>query len=91
MKVSRTALQRWGSLAAAILSIGFVWLVVLPRLAAQHSVSEYIANQQRLGIDASAMFYSELEIVPAIAHHVERLHDAHGDDFWNRASPDPPN
>lgn len=53
--------------------LAFVWLVLLPWIARQPQVTQHIQQQEHLGIDPSAMFYSELEIVPAIAHRVERL------------------
>ncbi len=58
-------------LAVAVLAV--IWLGVLPRLTDQPHVAEHIRRQQELGIDPSAMFYSELEILPPIAHRVERL------------------
>lgn len=60
-------------LAIALAALAGVWLVVLPLVSEQSRVSQHIEQQQRLGIDPSAMFYSELEIVPAIAHRVERM------------------
>jgi hypothetical protein len=62
-------------------------LWALPKVATQPSVAEQIASQQRQGIDASAMFYSELKIVPAIAHHMERLQTSHGGAY---SEPSPP-
>ena len=78
-----TPARRWGSLGVAIAAMGLVWLVVLPRIGEQPRVAEHIVTQQRLGIDPSALFYSELEIAAGIAHHVERLHDTHSGKFWN--------
>jgi hypothetical protein len=60
-------------LAIALAAMACVWLVVLPLVSQQRHVSEHIQQQEQLGIDPSAMFYSELEILPAIAHRVERL------------------
>ncbi len=74
----------WLKLVAACAVLGAIWLVALPWLARQPQVSEHIELQERQGIDPSAMFYSELEIVPPIAHRVERLHETHEEAFWSR-------
>jgi hypothetical protein len=47
-------------------------------LSRQDQIAEHIKQQQNLNIDPSAMYYSELEILPAIAHRVERLHEYYG-------------
>jgi hypothetical protein len=76
-------IRAWCGFVLTIAGIGMVWLIVLPMVESQPSVSEHIANQKRLGVDPSAMFYTELKIAPEIANHVERLHDAHSKSFWN--------
>ncbi len=81
--VAKSTAQRWIRLAVAMAAIAIVWLIVLPLIGKQPMVSEHIATQQRLQIDPSALFYSELEIAPAIARHVERLHDSFSDCFWS--------
>jgi len=67
----------------ATTAIGVFWLTVLPYVGEQPSVSDHVANQKRLGIDPSALFYTELEIAPDIAHRVERLQESHSTRFWN--------
>lgn len=59
-------------LAGALAALATTWLVALPWLATTGPVAEHIAEQERSGIDPSAMFYTELEIAPAIAHRAER-------------------
>lgn len=60
------------ALAAALVALAATWLVLLPWLATTKPVAEHIAEQQRQGINPSAMFITELEIAPAIAHQAER-------------------
>lgn len=60
------------ALAAALVALAATWLVLLPWLASTKPVADHIAEQQRQGIDPSAMFITELEIAPAIAHQAER-------------------
>jgi hypothetical protein len=80
--VTERRLQQFGKLFLVLLSVGFGWLVVLPAVGAQRVVAEHIDTQKKLGIDPSAMFYTELEISPTIASHVERLNEAHPASFW---------
>lgn len=75
-------LPAWSGFVSAIVGIGMIWLIVLPLVESEPHVAKHIANQKRLGVDPSAMFYTELEIAPEIANHVERLHDAHSSTFW---------
>lgn len=60
------------ALACALAALAATWLIALPWLATTKPVAEHIAEQQRQGIDPSAMFYTELDIAPAIAHKAER-------------------
>lgn len=85
-----TIIKRWGSLLIACTAIGLVWLVLLPLIALHPDVAAHIATQQRLGIDPSAMFYSEMEILPAVVHRVERLNQAHSAEFWRVSRADAP-
>ena len=48
-----------GLLALAVCSL--IWLVVLPWLGARRPVREHVDALHAAGINASAMFYSELE------------------------------
>ena len=59
-------------LAGALAALAATWLVALPWLATTKPIAEHIAEQKLSGIDPSAMFYTELEIAPAIAHRAER-------------------
>lgn len=80
-------LHKWIRFSIAIGVIAFVWCVILPLIAEQSVVSEHIAHQKRLGIDPSALFYTELEVTPAIVTHIERLNETHADLFWRRSGP----
>lgn len=74
----------WLKLALSLLVIGVVWCLALPWLASTPAVKRHIAEQERQGIDPAAVFYSELEILPPIAHRYERLHQTHGRELWGR-------
>jgi hypothetical protein len=77
-----SGIRRWACLAAATIAIGTIWLVLLPFIGGQQPVADHIANQQRLGIDPSAMFYTELDVAPVLTNHVERLQETYPDRFW---------
>lgn len=78
--------RRWTLLAATLCGVLAVWGVVLPRLSAVPHVADHIATQQRLGIDPSALFYTELKISAGIAHRQERRQQHSRAGFW-RPSP----
>jgi hypothetical protein len=75
-------IECWARLIATIVAIGAIWLLLLPLIGGQHDVAAHIANQQRLGIDPSAMFYTELEVAPVLTDRVERLRETYPDRFW---------
>jgi hypothetical protein len=55
-----------------VASVAAIWLCLLPQLSRKPRVAQHLAKQREAGIDPSAMFYTELEIMPAIAHRMER-------------------
>ena len=85
MKISAGVLQSWSCLAAALLLLGWVWIVVLPWVGSRPGISRSIHEQQARGIDPSAMFYSDLELIGPIAHRLERLHDSDSAGLWQTA------
>ena len=74
----KTRQHQWLRFTTAVSCVVLLWLVVLPWLGRQAQVVEHIQTLQEQRIDPSAMYYSELEILPAIAHRVERLHEYYG-------------
>lgn len=69
-------------LLAATASMAAVWLVVLPWIGTWPAVREKIRFEESRGIDPSAMFYTELDAMPAIADEIDRLHLENGKAFW---------
>jgi hypothetical protein len=53
--------SRWLRGLLAIALGGLIWLVVLPWLGARAPVRQHVDALHAAGINASAMFYSELE------------------------------
>lgn len=54
-------LQRWLSAAAVGLAVALLWLVVLPWLGDCQPIRQHVDALHAADINASAMFYSELE------------------------------
>jgi hypothetical protein len=64
----------WLRFAAFWSVIAVCWLVLLPWLAAQPELAARIKTLERAGIDPSAMYYSELEMMPDTLRRLEQLH-----------------
>jgi len=76
--------RRCAGFVGMTLALGIVWLVILPAIGRQADVAAHISSQKQMGIDPSAMFYTELEIAPAVTDHVERLRVSNPDQFWKQ-------
>lgn len=74
----------WLRLAGWLGMLTITWCVVLPWIGRHPAIAKHIEHQEEQGIDPSAMFYSELEIVPSIAHRIERLHATQPEAFFGR-------
>ena len=77
-------------LLAAFVLIATVWLVVLPQLARHPSVQEKIERNERLGIDPSATYYTEIEAMDGIIERMQSLNRHQPDLLWSTQSPDTP-
>ena len=53
-------------LLVASIAIGFVWCGILPRVANQPQMQQRLEFLDEQGIDASAMFYTELDVMEGI-------------------------
>ena len=69
-------------LTACLVTAGAVWAVVLPAVGRQPGIRQYIQQNQELGIDPSAKFYTELPALPAVLDRVEAVQRRHPTDFW---------
>lgn len=56
----------------AVATIACVWVVILPWLASRPSMAEHIRWLEAKGIDAGAMYYTELEAMQPILQKLER-------------------
>lgn len=68
------------------LVIAGIWGGLLPRLAVQPAIRARLDELERAGIDASAMYYTELPAMQGVLEHLEEFRRAHPDDLWVPAS-----
>lgn len=60
--------QRWLRAAAALAAVAAIWLVALPWLGEQRPIRQHVDALHEADINASAMFYSELECGYMLRH-----------------------
>ncbi len=75
-------MNRWTHFALFWLAIIACWCVVLPWLARQPARAARIKALERAGIDPSAMYYSELEMMPDTLRQLEQLHARDANLLW---------
>ena len=63
-------------LAIAIVVISVVWLVLLPQLSSRPETAAYLRQLDQQGIDPSAMYYTELEMMDELLSRIEKPHRA---------------
>ena len=68
------ARRRMLRLAAWASAIAAVWLVALPWLARQPAIDARIRRLDAQGIDPSAMYYTELDMMQPILEDLNRRH-----------------
>jgi hypothetical protein len=88
MPCATDALRRWGGLAASVLVVAGIWLLVLPVIGAQPRVQTMIENNERLGIDPSAKFYTELPGMERFLQRIDDTHRQHPNVMWSRSAPE---
>jgi hypothetical protein len=86
-KIEPGRLASGAMLASCALAMAACWLIILPLAAQQPAIHDYIDRNERLGVDPSAKFYSELPAMPTIARRVAKIRNQHGRAFWTRSVP----
>lgn len=62
------------------------WMLVLPALSEQPAVRRELDRHAAQGINAGAMFYSELKAMPQVMDRMDAVHARHGGVFWQRSA-----
>ncbi len=69
-------------LLAFLVVLAVCWLVLLPTVARMPAVGRMVQRNERLAIDPSAKFYSELAAMPGIRRHMREVRAGGGEAFW---------
>ena len=72
----------WLRLTAGSGLILIVWLVLLPAIGRQPQIQSRIDFLNEQGIDPSAMYYTDLEVMSEVEERVTTLQKEHPDAFW---------
>ena len=76
------AARRWGRFGICCALIAVIWLGLLPALSNRPNVEKRIRFLESRGIDASAMFYTELEAMDGVLERLDRFHRRHPQALW---------
>ncbi|MFG0264497.1 MAG: hypothetical protein ACF8AM_05010 [Rhodopirellula sp. JB055] len=76
--IARQRCYRIGGLAGSIALLSIIWLVVLPAYARQPEMHQHLKWLDDRGIDPSAMYYTELDVMDDILakHRLVELRQA---------------
>lgn len=58
------------------------WMMVLPALSNTPAMRQELDRCEAQGINAGAMFYSELKAMPLVMDRMDQVHAEHGSAFW---------
>ncbi len=75
-------MKRRSAFLVAVLTLVFLWTLVLPRIGSQPSVRSRIEFLNQQGIDPAALYYTDLEVMESIAFEVAAVSQAHPEAFW---------
>ncbi|MCG6155994.1 hypothetical protein [Rubinisphaera margarita] len=70
-------------LAAVFALLTAIWLLWLPRLAKDPGLQTRMRQREEQGIDAAAMFYSDLPAVDQAQDRLQKLETEDPDLFWS--------
>ena len=74
--------NRWGSFLFLTVSLGILWLVILPRAAEIPQLHSEIEFLEQKNIDPTAMFYSDLETIEQTVQNINDFHQENPDALW---------
>lgn len=73
---------RWGAFLATWLVLGLIWCVLLPRIASRPAIRARLDDLAAQGIDASAMYYTELPAMDDVLQVLNEFRERHPLDLW---------
>lgn len=74
--------RRWGAFLVTWGAIGMIWCGALPLIARRPAISARLDELAAQGIDASAMYYTELPAMDAVLGVLREFHERHPADLW---------
>ena len=78
----RAGRRRWIRFAAAWGLLGLVWLVLLPWLGGQERIQRHRQRLDRAGVNAGALYYTDLEMLPLLLQRLNEVHRKQPDALW---------
>ena len=81
-KKRQSALHRWLSLGICSSAVALIWLIVLPALSRGLGLQTEIHDRQIRGIDATAMFYTDLDLMDDVLKRIDQFHRTHPAALW---------
>jgi len=74
--------NRWGWFLVLTVSLGILWLVILPRAAEIPQLRSEIEFLEQKKIDPTAMFYTDLETIEETVQNINNFHQENPDALW---------
>jgi len=74
--------NRWAWFLFLTVSLGIIWLVILPRAAEIPHLHSEIKFLEQKKIDPTAMFYSDLETIEQTVQNINNFHQKKPNALW---------
>ena len=87
---TRSRRERWLAFAAGWVLLGLIWMVLLPWISRQEGVQRDLQQLDQLGVNAGALYYTELRMLPALLRRLDRIHREEPAVFWRPGVPPAP-
>ena len=87
---TRSRRGRWAGFAGGCLLLGLIWMVLLPWIGQQERVQRDLQQLDQLGVNAGALYYTDLRILPELLRRLDRIHREEPAVFWRPGVPPAP-
>lgn len=74
-------------LAAGLFALATVWLLLLPTVSSLETVESALAQRRQRGIDAAALYYTDLPLFDEVLQRNREFHRRHGQSLWRPGPP----
>lgn len=83
--MSGTPAKRWLAFIGSITAMAGVWTIALPWVATQPAVKQHIEFMESKGVDPSALYYTDLEVIGQIRANVSEKRQSAPEAFWTKS------